>query len=127
MECGVLYRYNAKLESKGISRRKHKGDAYWMRRSYVGYNEVFLTGIRPNKLGLLKKDWGEIGEKKLKSGKKQAVLWGFCPFSGNFRGKATASDSVMRVFESLHPSHFESCYLKTIIALLFYADFVVDP
>lgn len=41
MECGVLYRYNAKLESKGISRREKKGDAYWMRRSYVVYNEVF--------------------------------------------------------------------------------------
>lgn len=59
MECGVLYRYNAKLESKGISRRAKKGDAYWMRRSYVVYNEAFLTGIRLNKLGLLKKDWGE--------------------------------------------------------------------
>ena len=84
MECGVLYRYNAKLESKGISRRKHKGDAYWMRRSYVGYNEVFLTGIRPNKLGLLKKDWGEIGEKKLKSGKKQAILRFLVHFAGIF-------------------------------------------
>ena len=41
MECGVLYRYNAKLESKGISRREKKGDAYFMRRSYVVYNEVF--------------------------------------------------------------------------------------
>ena len=74
MECGVFYRYNAKLESKGISRREHKGDAYWMRRSYVVYNEVFLTGIRPNKLGKLKKDWGEIGEKKLKNGEKRGFL-----------------------------------------------------
>ena len=77
MECGVLYRYNAKLESKGISRREHKGDAYWMRRSYVVYNEVFLTGIGTNKLGLLKKDWGEIGEKKLKHGETRGFL-GIC-------------------------------------------------
>ena len=71
-------------------------------------------------------DWGVIGEKKLKSDKKQAFLWGFCPFSGNFRGKATDSDSVIRVFESLHPSHFESYYLKTIMTLLFYTDFAVN-
>lgn len=45
-----------------------------MRRSYVVYNEVFLTGIRPNKLGLLKKDWGEIGEKKLENGEKRGFL-----------------------------------------------------
>lgn len=74
MECGVLYRHNAKLESKGISRRAKKGDAYFMRRSYVVYNEVFFTGIRPNKLGLLKKDWGEIGEKKLENGEKRGFL-----------------------------------------------------
>ena len=48
MECRVLYRYNAKLESKGISRGEKKGDAYFMRRSYVVYNEVFLTGIGTN-------------------------------------------------------------------------------
>ena len=60
MECGVLYRYNAKLESKGISRGEKKGDAYFMRRSYVVYNEVFLTGIRPN---------------MMHSKKKKSVVW----------------------------------------------------
>ena len=74
MEWGAFYRYNGKLERRGIRRQEHKGDAYWMRRSYVVYNEVFLTGIRPNKLGLLKKDWGEIGEKKLKNGEKRGFL-----------------------------------------------------
>ena len=33
----------------------------------------FFIGIGINKLGLLKKDWGEIGEKKLENGEK----WGF--------------------------------------------------
>ena len=74
MECRVLYRYNANLECKGLSRGEKKGDAYFMRRSFVVYNEVFLTGIRPNKLGLLKKDWGEIGEKKLENGEKRGFL-----------------------------------------------------
>ena len=55
-------------------------------------------------LFLRSKDWGVIGEKKFENGKKQAFLWGFCPFSGNFRGKATASDSVIRWFESSYPS-----------------------
>ena len=48
--------------------------------------------------------WGVIGEKKSKNGKKQAFLWVFCPFSGNFRGIATDSDSVIRWFESSYPS-----------------------
>ena len=45
---------------------------------------------------VLTQNWGVIGEKKSKNGKKQAFLWVFCPFSGNFRGIATDSDSVLR-------------------------------
>lgn len=72
MECRVLYRYNAKLESKGISRGEKKGDAYFMRRSYVVYNEVFLTGIGTNKLGLLKKIGERLGRRNSKMAKNGA-------------------------------------------------------
>ena len=74
---------------------------------------------------VLTQDWGVIGEKKSKNGKKQAFLWVFCPFSGNFRGIATDSDSVIRWFESSYPSHgyhilYKECASKYNIWFLFY-------
>ena len=74
---------------------------------------------------VLTQDWGVIGEKKSKNGKKQAFLWVFCPFSGNFRGIATDSDSVIRWFESSYPSQlyhilYKECVSKYNIWFLFY-------
>lgn len=74
---------------------------------------------------VLTQNWGVIGEKKSKNGKKQAFLWVFCPFSGNFRGIATDSDSVIRWFESSYPSHryhilYKECASEYNIWFLFY-------
>ena len=68
---------------------------------------------------VLTQDWGVIGEKKSKNGKKQAFLWVFYPFSGNFRGIATDSDSVIRWFESSYPSQNGRNYQKMVISTVF--------
>ena len=67
-----------------------------------------------------------IGEKKSKNGKKQAFLWVFCPFSGNFRGIATDSDSVIRWFESSYPSQFDRYYRFLIVSIIFYCAYLFE-
>ena len=85
---------------------------------------LYVLNFSDSKLG---SDWGE----EVKNGKKQAFLWVFCPFSGNFRGIATDSDSVIRWFESSYPSHryhilYLICSILYNIWFLFYmASFVL--
>ena len=81
---------------------------------------------------VLTQNWGVIGEKKSKNGKKQAFLWVFSPFSGNFRGIATDSDSVIRWFESSYPSHryhilYKIKWIKYNIWFLFYMAYFLLP
>ena len=74
-----------------------------------GGGRIFFKSAR-HFLYVLSLFWLKIGEwlgrRSQKMAKKQAFLWVFCPFSGNFRGIATASDSVIRWFESSYPSQF---------------------
>ena len=93
MERGIFYGYYEKFAGK-VNKR-------------IGASEIPMPiaiiatefppwQLRGISLFLRSKDWGVIGEKKSKNGKKQAFLWVFCSFSGNFRGVATDSDSVIR-------------------------------